>query len=113
MASTLCLTSANAQEMITLEKIEVEDHVEGLEERRDNSLAKRIIKGSELTQYGDLNALEILKRTPGVSIPEGKGQKLGKGYTTVLIDGEEALAGSKRRGNPLEQIASDDRFELV
>lgn len=109
--------NSNAQEVIMLEKIQVEENTGTLEERRDNSLAKRIINGQELTQYGDLNALEILKRTPGVSIPEGKGQKgsPGKGYTVVLIDGEEASPGSKRRGNPLEQITSDmiERIEVM
>jgi iron complex outermembrane receptor protein len=80
-------------------------------------LSKRIINGQELTQYGDLNALEILKRTPGVNIPDGRGKKgaVGKGYTVVLIDGEETSTGSKRRGNPLEQIASDmiERIEVM
>lgn len=115
LVSSISISKALAVEVITLEKIQIEDHAEVMDERRDHSLAKRIIKASELTQYGDLNALEILKRTPGVSIPEGKGQKVGKGYTTVLIDGEEASAGSKRRGNPLEQIASEmiERIEVM
>jgi len=106
--------AVEAQEVITLEKIQVEEHAGTLEERRDTSIAKRIISGEELTQYGDLNALEILKRTPGVSIPEGKGQNgaPGKGYTIILIDGEETSTGSKRRGNPLEQI-SPDRIERI
>jgi outer membrane receptor for ferrienterochelin and colicins len=111
------LADANAQEVISLEKIEVEANTATLEERRDHSIAKRIVSGTELTQYGDLNALEILRRTPGVSIPEGKGQKgsPGKGYTVVMIDGEEASTGSKRRGNPLEQISSDmiERIEVM
>lgn len=117
LASSMYILDVSAEETITLEKIQVEENADTLEERRDHSLAKRIINGTELTQYGDLNALEILKRTPGVSIPEGKGQKgsAGKGYTVVLIDGEEASAGSKRRGNPLEQIASDmiERIEVM
>lgn len=117
LASSMYTCNANAEEVISLEKIQVEEHLGALEERRDHSLAKRIINGQELTQYGDLNALEILKRTPGVSIPDGRGQKgaPGKGYTVVLIDGEEVSAGSKRRGNPLEQIASDmiERIEVM
>lgn len=110
------ICNSNAEEVMMLEKIQVEENAGTLEERRDHSLAKRIINGQELTQYGDLNALEILKRTPGVSIPEGKQKgSPGKGYTVVLIDGEEASPGSKRRGNPLEQISSDmiERIEVM
>lgn len=106
-----------AQEILQLDKIEVEDHYSVIEERKENSIAKRIIKGEELTRYGDMNALEVLKRTPGVTIPEGKGKKgaPGKGYTQVLIDGEEVSAASKRRGSPLEQISPDmiERIEVM
>ncbi|MDD4854820.1 MAG: TonB-dependent receptor [Sulfuricurvum sp.] len=104
-----------ASEIVQLEKIEVQENASTLEERKENSIAKRIINGEELTQYGDLNALEILKRTPGVSIADGKGKKSapGKGYTVVLIDGEE-MSGSKRV-NPLEQISPDmiERIEVM
>lgn len=104
-----------AQEVLQLDKIEVEDHYNVLEERKENSIAKRIIKGEELTQYGDMNALEMLKRTPGVTINDGKGKKgaPGKGYTKVLIDGEEV--SSTKRGNPLEQISPDmiERVEVM
>ena len=106
-----------AQENITLEAIEVQANTVSLEERKENSIAKRIIGGEELTQYGDLNALEILKRLPSVTIPEGKAKKgaPGKGYTIILIDGEEASAGSRRRANPLEQISPDmiERIEVM
>jgi len=104
-----------ASEIIQLEKIEVQENATVIEERKESSIAKRIISGEELGQYGDLNALEILKRTPGVSIADGKGKKSapGKGYTVVLIDGEEA-SGSKRV-NPLEQISPDmiERIEVM
>lgn len=115
ITSSLSISPLCAQEVLTLEKIQVEESSSTLEERRDNSIAKRIINGEELTQYGDLNALEILKRTPGVSIADGKGKKSapGKGYTVVLIDGEET-SGSKRV-NPLEQISPDmiERIEVM
>lgn len=104
-----------AQEILQLDKIEVEDHYSVIEERKENSIAKRIIKGEELTQYGDMNALEMLKRTPGVAINDGKGKKgsPGKGYTKVLIDGEEVSA--TKRGNPLEQISPEmiERVEVM
>jgi len=104
-----------ASEIIQLEKIEVQENATTLEERKESSIAKRIITGSELTQYGDLNALEVLKRTPGVTLSDGKGKKgaPGKGYTVVLIDGEQT-SGSKR-GNSLEQISPDmiERIEVM
>lgn len=110
------LSLACAQEIVTLEKIDVQASAETLEERKENSIAKRIVRGEELTQYGDLNALEILKRTPGVTISEGKGKKgaPGKGYTKVLIDGEEVSTAS-RRGTPLEQISPEmiERIEIM
>ncbi|MDP3464459.1 MAG: TonB-dependent receptor [Sulfuricurvum sp.] len=109
------LSIACAQEALQLDKIEVQENFNTLEERKENSIAKRIIKGEELTQYGDLNALEVLKRTPGVTIPQGKGKKgaPGKGYTKVLIDGEEV--SSSKRGNSLEQISPDmiERIEVM
>lgn len=86
-----------------------------MEDRKDDSIAKRIIKGEELAQYGDMNAMEILLRTPGVTLSEGKGKKSapGKGYTKVLIDGEEIQIN--RRNNPLEQISPDmiERVEVM
>ncbi|MGZ5207856.1 MAG: TonB-dependent receptor plug domain-containing protein [Sulfuricurvum sp.] len=111
----MSISSICAQEILSLDKIEVEDHTNVIEERKENSIAKRIVRGEELTQYGDLNALEVLKRTPGVTLSEGKGKKgaPGKGYTKVLIDGEEV--SSSKRGNPLEQISPDmiERIEVM
>jgi len=112
---TCTLSLACAQEILQLDKISIEETYSVIEERKENSIAKRIIKGEELSQYGDMNALEMLKRTPGVSIAEGKGKKgaPGKGYTKVLIDGEEI--SSTKRGNPLEHLSPDmiERLEVM
>lgn len=112
---TCTLSLACAEEILQLDKIAVEESYSVIEERKDNSIAKRIIKGEELNQYGDMNALEMLKRTPGVTISDGKGKKgaPGKGYTIVLIDGEEVTP--TKRGNPLEQINPDmiERIEVM
>ncbi|HLD23654.1 MAG TPA: TonB-dependent receptor [Sulfuricurvum sp.] len=111
------ISSACAQEIINLEKIQIAEEYSVIDERRDNSIAKRIINGAELTQYGDSNALEILRRTPGVSIPSGKGPTAapGKGYTVVMIDGEAASTGTSKRVSPLEQISPDmiERIEVM
>ncbi len=112
---TFTLSLACAQEIVQLEKIEVQENATVIEERKESSIAKRIITGSELTQYGDLNALEVLKRTPGVTLSDGKGKKgaPGKGYTVVLIDGE--VASTSKRINPLETISPDmiERIEVM
>ncbi len=112
---TCSLSLGCAEEILQLDKISIEETYSVIEERKENSIAKRIIKGEELTQYGDMNALEMLKRTPGVSIAQGKGKKgaPGKGYTKVLIDGEEV--SSTKRGNPLEHLSPDmiERLEVM
>jgi len=117
LASTAMISSVCAQEIITLEKIQIAEEYTAIDERRDNSIAKRIIKAEELTQYGDSNALEILRRTPGVTIPNGKGPASapGKGYTVVMIDGEATSTGTSKRVSPLEQISPDmiERIEVM
>jgi len=110
-------SSVGAQEVVTLDKIQIAQEYTAIDERRDNSIAKRIIKAEELTQYGDSNALEILRRTPGVTIPNGKGPAAapGKGYTVVMIDGEATSTGTSKRVSPLEQISPDmiERIEVM
>ncbi|MDP1785501.1 MAG: TonB-dependent receptor [Sulfuricurvum sp.] len=117
VTSSILISLSYAEETISLEKIQIEAFSAAIESRKEDSIAKRIISGSELGQYGDLNALDILKRTPGVSIAEGKNKKgsPGKGYTVVLIDGEETSTGSKRRISPLEQLSPDmiERIEVM
>lgn len=117
LASTAMISSVCAQEIVTLDKIQIAEEYTAIDERRDNSIAKRIINAEELTQYGDANALEILRRTPGVTIPNGKGAASapGKGYTVVMIDGEATSTGSSRRVSPLEQISPDmiERIEVM
>lgn len=105
-----------AQEHITLDKIEVQENYTTIEERRDNAISKRIIKAEELAQYGDMNAMELLKRTPGVTISDGRKKgAVGKGYTQVLVDGEVVVVSSRRRPSPLEQISPDmiERIEVI
>ncbi|MDP3120027.1 MAG: TonB-dependent receptor [Sulfuricurvum sp.] len=113
---SLFFSFSYAQETISMEKIQIEANAAAIESRKEDSISKRIVTGSQLTQYGDLNALEILKRTAGVSIPEGtKKGAPGKGYTKVLVDGEEVTVSSRRRGSALEQISPDmiERIEVM
>ena len=103
------ISSSFAEDVNNLGKIEVVERYTTLSERRDSSVAKRIINGSELAQYGDINAFEILKRTPGVAIPIGKVNRgmPGKGYTVIMVDGESISIVAGHKGNPLEYISSD------
>ncbi len=113
---SLLISLSYAQETISMEKIQVEANAAAIESRKEDSISKRIVTGSQLTQYGDLNALEILKRTAGVSVSDGKKKGApGKGYTKVLVDGEEVSTSSKRRGSVLEQISPDmiERIEVM
>jgi len=107
----------HAEEVTNLGKVEVVEKYTALSERRDSSIAKRIINGAELSQYGDINAFEILKRTPGVTIPIGKGTRggPGKGYTVVMVDGESVSILAGHKGNPLEQISPDmiEKIEVM
>jgi len=117
LIAALLASSVYADETVMLEKIQIAEDYTVIDERRDNSIAKRIIKAEELTQYGDSNALEILRRTPGVTIPNGKGPASapGKGYTVVMIDGEATSTGTSKRSSPLEQISPDmiERIEVM
>jgi len=117
LIAALLASSVYAEETVVLEKIQIAEDYTAIDERRDNSIAKRIIKAEELTQYGDSNALEILRRTPGVTIPNGKGPASapGKGYTVVMIDGEATSTGTSKRVSPLEQISPDmiERIEVM
>lgn len=117
LIAVLLASSVYAEETVVLEKIQIAEDYTLIDERRDSSIAKRIIKGTELTQYGDTNALEILRRMPGVTIPSGKGNQSapGKGYTVVMIDGEMTSTGTSKRISPLEQISPDmiERIEVM
>ncbi|MDP3301039.1 MAG: TonB-dependent receptor [Sulfuricurvum sp.] len=114
---SLLLSFSYAQETVSMETIQVEANATAaIESRKENSISKRIVTGSQLTQYGDLNVLEILKRTAGVTIPDGtKKGAVGKGYTKVLVDGEEVSTSSRHRGSVLEQISPDmiERMEVM
>ena len=106
----------NAADVILLDPIAVQS-TSMLDEQKEDSIAKRVISAKELTQYGDMNALEILQRTPGVSINTSKRSKgaPGKGYTKILVDGEEVSVGNKRMRSPLENISPEmiEKIEVM
>ncbi|MFM8588661.1 MAG: TonB-dependent receptor plug domain-containing protein [Limnohabitans sp.] len=63
--------------------------------RRAASVAKQIYGREELDRFGDTNALDVLRRLPGVNVGSGgpRMRGLGAGYTQILINGDPAPQG--------------------
>ncbi len=60
---------------------------------RNSTASKTVVRREDLTQYGDSNLGDALKRVPGVSVDSNGNiglRGLGSGYTQVLINGEKA-----------------------
>ena len=78
------------------ERVEIGARAQGGTELRRNALvAKQIYGRDELDKYGDSNALDVLKRLPGVNVAGGapRMRGLGAGYTQILINGDPAPPG--------------------
>ncbi len=80
--------------------------------RRAASVAKQIYGRDELDRYGDTNALDVLRRLPGVNIGSGgpRMRGLGAGYTQILINGDPAPQGFS-----LDQLSPSqiERIEIL
>lgn len=59
-------------------------------QRERDTASRTIITREEILKFGDANALEVLKRLPGVSVSDGgpRMRGLGAGYTQVLLNGD-------------------------
>lgn len=94
IASLLLCPAALAQEATnTISTVEVSANKNVIDERQHASNSKIIVQHDEITQYGDNNLTDVLKRIPSISV--GKGNEirmrgLGNGYTQILINGEPA-----------------------
>jgi len=82
-----------------IEKIEVQAPNE-TSERRSSTAAKIVVNHDEITQYGDTNVLDVMKRLPGVTVSGagGRGSEirlrgLGSGYTQILVNGDPMPPG--------------------
>ena len=62
---------------------------------RDRLTRGQICGREELDRFGDTNALEVLRRLPGVNVGSGGPRKrgLGAGYTQILINADPAPQG--------------------
>ncbi len=79
----------------SVQRVEIAARQSATDLRRAASVAKQIYGREELDQYGDTNALDVLRRLPGVNVgssgPRMRG--LGAGYTQILINGDPAPQG--------------------
>ncbi|WP_182915739.1 TonB-dependent receptor plug domain-containing protein [Massilia cavernae] len=95
-----------------IQKVEIRGSTETYNPRRDDTATKIVVKGDEITKYGDTNVMEILKRLPGVSVgPRGIQMRgLGSGYTQFLLNGERPPIGFST-----DQIHPDEieRIEIM
>jgi len=81
-------------------------------QRQRDTAARTTITREEILKYGDANALDVLKRLPGVSISDGapRMRGLGAGYTQVLVNGDRPPPGFS-----LENLTPDmiDKIEIM
>ena len=82
------------------------------EQRRLSTVAMTVVGRDELEAYGDISALDVLQRVPGITL-DGDAPKLrgmGGGYTQILLNGEPAPPGFS-----LDTLAPGDieRIEII
>jgi outer membrane receptor for ferrienterochelin and colicin len=100
-----------------IERVEVKGTANSYDARRDDTATKIVVTSEEITKYGDTNALDVLKRVPGITVNSANGRGgeirmrgLGSGYTQILVNGERAPAGFS-----MESLAPDsiERIEVL
>ncbi|MES2899245.1 MAG: TonB-dependent receptor [Pseudomonadota bacterium] len=109
---------AKPAEPAKIQQVEVKGSTEAYDARRDDTASKIVMNHEEIIKYGDTNALDVLKRLPGVTVTgtAGRGggevrmRGLGSGYTQILVNGERAPAGFS-----LDSLAPDaiERIEVM
>lgn len=104
-------TSA-APQPSSVQRVEIAARQGSTELRRAASVAKQIYGREELDRFGDTNALDVLRRLPGVNVGAGgpRMRGLGAGYTQILINGDPAPPGFQ-----LDQLspAQIERIEVL
>ncbi len=84
-----------AQQPSSLQRVEIAGRQGATDLRRAASVAKQIYGREEIDRFGDTNALDVLRRLPGVNVGAGgpRMRGLGAGYTQILINGDPAPQG--------------------
>ena len=102
---------ASAQPSV-IQRVEIVARQGSTELRRAASFAKQIYGREELDRYGDTNALDVMRRLPGVNVDSGgpRMRGLGSGYTQILINGDPAPPGFN-----LDQLSPSqiERIEVI
>jgi iron complex outermembrane receptor protein len=79
----------------SVQRVEIAARQGSTELRRASLVAKQIYGREELDKFGDTNALDVMRRLPGINIgsdgPRMRG--LGAGYTQILINGDPMPQG--------------------
>jgi len=95
-----------------IQRVEIVARQGSTELRRAASFAKQIYGREELDRYGDSNALDVMRRLPGVNVDSGgpRMRGLGSGYTQILINGDPAPPGFN-----LDQLSPSqiERIEVI
>ena len=108
---------AKPAEPAKMQQVEVKGSTESYDARRDDTASKIVMNHEEIIKFGDTNALDVLKRLPGVTVTGASGRGgevrmrgLGSGYTQILVNGERAPAGFS-----LDSLAPDaiERIEVM
>lgn len=96
----------------SVQRVEIAGRLSATDLRRAARVAKQIYGREELDQFGDTNALDVMRRLPGVNVGSGgpRMRGLGAGYTQILIDGDPMPAGFA-----LDQLSPSqiERIEVV
>lgn len=77
------------------QRIEITARQSATDLRRAARVAKQVYDREELDKYGDTNALDVMRRLPGINIGSGgpRMRGLGAGYTQILINGDPMPPG--------------------
>ena len=87
--------TTSAPQTSVIQRVEIVGRQGSTELRRAASVAKQIYGREELDRFGDTNALDVMRRLPGVNVSSGgpRMRGLGAGYTQILINGDPAPQG--------------------
>ena len=87
--------TTTAPQTSVIQRVEIVGRQGSTELRRAASVAKQIYGREELDRFGDTNALDVMRRLPGVNVSSGgpRMRGLGAGYTPILINGDPAPQG--------------------
>lgn len=86
---------ATQPQTTSAQRVEINARQSATELRRDSRIAKQIYGREELDKFGDNNALDVMRRLPGVNVGSGgpRMRGLGAGFTQILINGDPMPPG--------------------